>query len=138
MSRKEELAERMQARNREIGLLLSQARRAKNLTLEACSEAIGISRQYLSLVEQGQSSISVFHLSELCQILGVPVAAFFPAEVFVSGRETAPTPVRDIAVQVQPGEAVAVRLLINMPSLAHGESAPGVSEDIPSENVTEE
>ena len=128
----------MQARNREIGLLLSQARRAKNATLEACSEAAGISRQYLASVERGESSISVFHLEQVCQLLEIPVAAFFPAEVFVSGTESAPTSVRDIAVHVKPGEVVAVRLLINMPSLTHGESTPGVSEDVPNDNTTPE
>jgi transcriptional regulator with XRE-family HTH domain len=125
----------MQARNREIGLLLSQARRAKDLTLEASSEAIGISRQYLASVERGQSSISVFHLSELCQLLEIPVAAFFPPEAFSSARGHAPIPVRDIAVQVQPGEAV--RVFINMPEVAHGEGTPGVSEDVANESTTE-
>ncbi|HEX8600712.1 MAG TPA: helix-turn-helix transcriptional regulator [Chloroflexia bacterium] len=136
MSRKEELAERMQARNREIGLLLSEARRAKNLTLEACGEATGMSRQYLALVERGQSSISAFHLGELCQLLEIPAAVFFPVEVFSSARESAATPVRDIAVQVQPGEAV--RIFINMLDGAHGESTAGVSENVPNETTTEE
>lgn len=119
----------MQARNREIGLLLLQARRAKDLTLEECSEAIGISRQYLALVERGESSLSVFHLGELCQLLGIP------AEVFFSAPGSSHTPVRDIAVQVQPGEAVRVFININMPEVAHGESTPEVSEDAHNENA---
>ena len=121
MAGKKDLVERFEARNREIGKLLASARKAKKVTMEACGNAANLSRQHYAAVERGQSYISAVQLEALSQYLDIPAQTIFSVE-------SAPTAVRDILLQVQPGEVV--RVFINLPQGAHNERTPGATDDV--------
>ena len=47
------------------------------MTLEAVADRAGLTRVSLSLVERGQTTISVPNLLKVCEILGVSVGSLF-------------------------------------------------------------
>ncbi|HEX8219178.1 MAG TPA: helix-turn-helix transcriptional regulator [Chloroflexia bacterium] len=129
MARKKKVVERFEARNREIGEVLERARKAKKASMEACATAAHLSRQNYAAVERGDSYISAVQLEALSQFLDIPPEVIFSAEV-------RPTTVRDIVLQVHPGESV--RVFINMSEAAHIERASGATDGATNEVSTEE
>ncbi len=64
-------------------------RKERDLTLEAVADRAGVTKGFLSLVERGQTTISVPNLLRVCEILGVPVGSLFDypdSAVVRSGR----------------------------------------------------
>jgi transcriptional regulator with XRE-family HTH domain len=49
----------------------------KGLTLKEVSEALGVSINYLSNLEQGKGKIKPDFLPELCKVLGVKLSSLF-------------------------------------------------------------
>ncbi len=60
-----------------FGKRLRSVRRQKDLTQQQLAEAVGISVEFLSLMERGINSPSFETLEKLSEVLQVPVAAFF-------------------------------------------------------------
>lgn len=59
-----------------VGMRARVARRAAGLTLAAAARRVGISRSHLSALERGEGEFSQKLLSELADVLGIPVSAF--------------------------------------------------------------
>jgi transcriptional regulator with XRE-family HTH domain len=62
-----------------IGATIRTLRRKQGLSLRDLAELTGFSISFLSLVERGQSSISLTSLHTVGKALGVDMSAFFPA-----------------------------------------------------------
>jgi len=60
-----------------LGPKLRALRTERQLTLETLAERAGLTKGFLSLVERGQTTISVPNLLRLCDILGVSVGYLF-------------------------------------------------------------
>ncbi len=63
---------------RDLGTTLRQIRNERGLSLNQVAEATGISRSLLSLIETGQSDITVGRLSRLTRLYGVRYAEILP------------------------------------------------------------
>ncbi|MET4608393.1 transcriptional regulator with XRE-family HTH domain [Bradyrhizobium sp. JR4.1] len=61
-----------------IGGEIKSLRRARGITLDALSDAAGLSKGYLSQIERGVSSPSVKALHSISRALGVTISWFFP------------------------------------------------------------
>ena len=60
-----------------LGPKLRSLRKDRALTLEAVADRAGLTKGFLSLVERGQTTISVPNLLKVCEILGVSVGSLF-------------------------------------------------------------
>jgi transcriptional regulator with XRE-family HTH domain len=60
-----------------LGQRLREARRAQRKTLAQVAEQSGLTKGFVSKLENGQASASVASLVRLCESLGVPVGALF-------------------------------------------------------------
>ncbi len=60
-----------------LGPKLRALRKERELTLEAVADRAGLTKGFLSLVERGQTTISVPNLLKVCEILGVSVGSLF-------------------------------------------------------------
>ena len=60
-----------------LGHRLREARRAQRKTLAQVAEQSGLTKGFVSKLENGQASASVASLVRLCEALGVPVGALF-------------------------------------------------------------
>lgn len=60
-----------------LGPKLRSLRKDRALTLEAVADRAGLTKGFLSLVERGQTTISVPNLLKVCDILGVSVGSLF-------------------------------------------------------------
>lgn len=61
-----------------IGGEIKNLRKARGITLDALSDAAGLSKGYLSQIERGTSSPSVKALHSISRALGVTISWFFP------------------------------------------------------------
>jgi len=61
----------------QFGKRLKQLRAQKGLTQEELAEAVGVSTDFISLVERGQRAPSFKNLERLAEVLGVEVADLF-------------------------------------------------------------
>ncbi|MGY4298727.1 transcriptional regulator with XRE-family HTH domain [Bradyrhizobium sp. i1.4.4] len=61
-----------------VGGEIKNLRKARGITLDALSEAAGLSKGYLSQIERGTSSPSVKALHSISRALGVTISWFFP------------------------------------------------------------
>jgi transcriptional regulator with XRE-family HTH domain len=75
-----------------LGPKLRALRKERELTLEAVADRAGLTKGFLSLVERGQTTISVPNLLKVCEILGVSVGSLFdyPESAVVRGGLGAP------------------------------------------------
>lgn len=62
-----------------IGGEIKSLRKARGITLDALSDAAGLSKGYLSQIERGVSSPSVKALHSISRALGVTISWFFPS-----------------------------------------------------------
>ena len=67
------------SRNGDLGSRLRQLRRSRGLSLSEVAEATGISPSFLSIVENGQSDITVSRLMRLVHWYGVSIADLLQA-----------------------------------------------------------
>lgn len=58
----------------EIGALLKQNRKSRNITLQELSERSGLSVSYLSMLERGLSSPTIANLNRICEALNITLA----------------------------------------------------------------
>nr|GAJ37562.1 putative HTH-type transcriptional regulator ycjC [Bradyrhizobium sp. DOA9] len=68
-----------------IGGEIKNLRKARGITLDALSDAAGLSKGYLSQIERGVSSPSVKALHSISRALGVTISWFFPPNADVDG-----------------------------------------------------
>lgn len=61
-----------------VGQEIKNLRKARGITLDALSEAAGLSKGYLSQIERGTSNPSVKALHSISRALGVTISWFFP------------------------------------------------------------
>lgn len=67
---------RLALRNRMIGVLLRDARRQEGCTLEACAEALGVSKSDIEAYEEGREPVSLPELEVLAYVLDASVSHF--------------------------------------------------------------
>lgn len=86
-------------RNREIGVILAQARQRENRTVTECAAAVSTTRRRYAMIERGEAAVSAAELEALMRFLSVPAHLIW--------REFVPiTQPRQVVVQAQPGELV--------------------------------
>lgn len=75
-----------------LGPKLRTLRKERELTLEAVADRAGLTKGFLSLLERGQTTISVPNLLRVCEILSVSVGSLFdyPDSPVVRGGAGAP------------------------------------------------
>jgi len=75
-----------------LGPKLRALRKERALTLEAVASAAGLTKGFLSLLERGQTTVSVPNLLRVCEILSVSVGSLFdyPDSPVVRGGGGAP------------------------------------------------
>lgn len=61
-----------------IGTALRNLRRSAGLSQQAIAQRIGVAYQQIQKYEAGKNRISASRLWDFAQILGAPVASFFP------------------------------------------------------------
>ncbi len=66
---------------KEIGLRIRDIREKMNLTKEELAEKLGISGQYLGMIEKGKNNISIENLKILCDLSG------FSSDYILFGKE---------------------------------------------------
>lgn len=91
----------IQERNREIGRVLREARRQRDITVTACAELIGTSRRRYAAMEQGVAMIGLAELEVLVDFLGVPPRKFSHLAVEEASTD-------QIFVPFTPGEPVKI------------------------------
>lgn len=76
----------------QLGPKLRALRTERQLTLEAVAERARLTKGFLSLVERGQTTVSVPNLLKLCEILGATVGSLFdyPESAVVRKDQGAP------------------------------------------------
>jgi transcriptional regulator with XRE-family HTH domain len=62
-----------------IGEQIRELRRLKRLTLQQLADALGISIGYLSQIERDRTKLPIGTLRSICDVLGVHITWFFPA-----------------------------------------------------------
>ena len=67
---------RIQERNNEIGRVLREARRQRDITVTACAELIATSRRRYAAMERGEAMIGLAELEVLVDFLGIPPRRF--------------------------------------------------------------
>lgn len=70
-----------------VGMRIRQLRRARRMTLEALSQASGLSKSFLSDIERGRCDVTLTSLQRIAQALSVQLGHFFPVD-----EEEAPGP----------------------------------------------
>ena len=81
---------RLALRNRMIGVLLRDARRQEGCTLEACAEALGVSKSDIEAYEEGREPISLPELEVLGYVLDAPVSHFIDPQSELTTDEKDP------------------------------------------------
>jgi transcriptional regulator with XRE-family HTH domain len=75
----------LRLRNKEIGVLLRQARSSAGKTQKQCAEIVGTSTDTVSKYEHGTKAMPFTHLELLADFLGVPVSSFRDRELPAEG-----------------------------------------------------
>ncbi len=98
----------MKATQRELGARVQALRRARRLSLREVAEAVDVSPSFLSLLERGQTDLSLTRFSRLADFFGVPVV-----ELLADGNGHAPPSIHpaESAERVDRGEGVDYRVL---------------------------
>ena len=95
----------------DLGQKLREARLQKGWTLEALSDASGLSTGFLSQVERGMSTLSIVSLSAICRALELPIGDLFSASGPLD-REAPRIIERKDQLQIQIGDSpIAYRYL---------------------------
>src|SRR5215471_11848273 len=63
-----------------IGEQIRELRRVKRLTLQQMADAIGVSISYMSQIERNRAKLPIGTLRSICDVLGVHITWFFPAD----------------------------------------------------------
>lgn len=97
---------------------IRQMRLERNMTQQGLADAIGVTKGYISRIENGNTAPPVGRLIELAQAMDIEMNAFFQAEdpevfVTVTRRDTRPTIARDSRVP-----ASYEHLALNFPNRA--------------------
>ena len=71
---------RIQERNREIGLILREAREQKNTPITACANLVGTSRRRYVAMEEGKAIIGIAELEVLMEFLGISSHKVWPVK----------------------------------------------------------
>ncbi len=88
-------------RNRELGLVLQAARRAKNLSVTRCAQLVGTSRRRYLAMERGEAIIGVAEFELLLAFLEIPTQQIWGVQL----QEGAMHLVR---VRATPGETIQI------------------------------
>ncbi len=84
-----------------LGQRIRQRREALKLTQQQLAEALGVTPQHISVIEQGKRSISVEGLAKLAEELGVSI------DYLVTGKEVA---VADVIPAIKADESLELEV----------------------------
>lgn len=91
--------EEIEARNREIGLILQEARKRKDIPITTCANLIATSRRRYTAMEEGVALIGAAELEVLVEFLEISAQMLWPAIPGVS-RKVALDAVRGDVLQI--------------------------------------
>ncbi len=91
----------IQERNREIGLVLKEAREQKNTPITACANLVGTSRRRYVAMEEGKAIIGIAELEVLMKFLEISSHKVWP------GKDSLDVP-RQFILEALPGEKLQI------------------------------
>jgi transcriptional regulator with XRE-family HTH domain len=120
-----------------LGPKLRTLRKDRELTLEAVADRAGLTKGFLSLVERGQTTISVPNLLRVCEILGVSVGSLFdyPESAVVRGGGGAPVEMGGTGIREYLLTPETERNLQVMRSVLHPGGGTGGAYTLESETI---
>lgn len=92
---------RIQARQKEIGLILRENRLAHGQTMETCARLLGILPQSYASIENGETAISILVLEFLMDALEIPRDEIWPPKGMTGW-------VRRVELPLVPGETLQI------------------------------
>lgn len=99
-------------RSRQIGEVLTKARKRAGKSLREVAEQIGTSRQRYALIETGQAFIAAVELEVVIRFLGISPAEMLPLDFY----ESLVGSMQDVTVRSVRGEVVHLRLSVGIES----------------------
>jgi len=87
--------EKVELRNKKLGVLIRDARLSTNHSMKDCAEAMGVTSGFYKSYEEGRRSPSLPELETLAYFLDLPIAQFWSKKVLVDDRK--PLEAMDIA-----------------------------------------
>ena len=81
----------------QLGTAIRELRELRRLTQQQVADRLGVTVNYVSLLENGKRGISIGRLNELCKVLRIP-SAF---ATFLATKPTGPAEQRRIMAQIQ-------------------------------------
>jgi transcriptional regulator with XRE-family HTH domain len=120
-----------------LGPRLRALRQERALTLEAVASAAGLTKGFLSLLERGQTTVSVPNLLRVCEILSVSVGSLFdyPDSPVVRGGGGAPVEMGGSGIREYLLTPEAERNLQVMRTVLHPGGGTGGAYTLESETV---
>jgi hypothetical protein len=91
----------MLKRNREIGRILQEARRKKDVPITTCAKLIHTSRRRYMDMEAGRAFIGIVELEVLMKFLEIPVQSFWYGEDALLGT-------KPVILEAVPGEKMHI------------------------------
>jgi len=88
-------------RNRELGRVLQDARRAKNVSVTRCAQLVGTSRRRYLAMERGEAIIGVAEFEVLLAFLEIPAQQIW-------GMQPDEGAMHHVRVRATPGETIQI------------------------------
>lgn len=88
--------------NRNLGMVLADARSRRHCTITACAAVVGTSRRRYAAIERGDVPITFAELVLLAQYFDLPVDLVWP--------ETIARALRYVDIEASPGDTVVFRV----------------------------
>lgn len=86
-------------RNRQIGIILTEARQQSSFTQEKCAQFIGTTRRRYGLIERGEVPVRAVELEVLMRVLNIPAQMIWGELIPINVS-------RQVIVYAQPGESL--------------------------------
>ncbi len=71
----------------QVGGQIRELRRLKRMTLQQLADAVGVSVSHISQIERNRAKLPIGTLRSICDVLGVHITWFFPAETAAAPEE---------------------------------------------------
>ena len=94
-----------------IGLNIKQARLLKGFTQEMLSEKINKSTNFISLIERGESGISLSTLVDICNILEIDSSVLFNGLITGTDTTEAENQIKSLAMFEETDRAIVTDLI---------------------------
>ena len=93
----------MTVNSKAIGRNIRNARKAQGMTQEKLAECMGVSSAYIGKLERGERTANLDNLSDLANILAVPIEALVQGSVPIKNDEQLPNDFLDAVREITKG-----------------------------------